>query len=94
MGAAGVTARSMVRVALVIFVVLMVQQTVMVALRVGGAHPDLLWLLPITRRAARRARDGGHRRVLGRAGLRPGAPDAVRAVGPGGMPAGLRHRVR
>ncbi|HXY28040.1 MAG TPA: rod shape-determining protein MreD, partial [Acidimicrobiales bacterium] len=27
---------------------LMVQQTVMVALRVGGAHPDLLWLLPIT----------------------------------------------
>ena len=38
----------MVRVALVIFIVLMVQQTVMVALRVGGAHPDLLWLLPIT----------------------------------------------
>ena len=33
---------------LVIFVVLMVQQTVMVALRIGGAHPDLLWLLPIT----------------------------------------------
>jgi len=32
----------------VIFVVLLVQQTVMVALRVGGAHPDLLWLLPIT----------------------------------------------
>jgi rod shape-determining protein MreD len=42
------TARSLVRVAFVIFVVLMVQQTVMVALRVGGAHPDLLWLLPIT----------------------------------------------
>jgi rod shape-determining protein MreD len=38
----------MVRVALVIFVVLMVQQTVMLALRIGGAHPDLLWLLPIT----------------------------------------------
>jgi rod shape-determining protein MreD len=38
----------MVRVALVIFIVLMVQQTVMVALRIGGAHPDLLWLLPIT----------------------------------------------
>src|SRR6202011_2332003 len=47
-GAADVTARSLVRVALVIFAVLMVQQTVMVALRVGGAHPDLLWLLPIT----------------------------------------------
>ena len=42
------TARSMVRVAFVIFIVLMVQQTVMVALRVGGAHPDLIWLLPIT----------------------------------------------
>ncbi len=42
------TARSMLRVALVIFVVLMVQQTVMVSLRIRGAHPDLLWLLPIT----------------------------------------------
>jgi rod shape-determining protein MreD len=42
------TARSLVRVAFVIFVLVMVQQTVMVALRVGGAHPDLLWLLPIT----------------------------------------------
>jgi len=42
------TARSMVRVALVIFIVLMVQQTVMVALRVRGAHPDLVWLLPIS----------------------------------------------
>ena len=38
----------MVRVALVIFIALMVQQTVILALRVGGAHPDLLWLLPIT----------------------------------------------
>ena len=42
------TARSVVRLALVIILVLMVQQTVMLALRVGGAHPDLLWLLPIT----------------------------------------------
>ena len=41
-------ARSMVRVAFVIFVVLMVQSTIMLSLRVGGAHPDLLWLLPIT----------------------------------------------
>ena len=47
-GALDVTGRSMLRVALVIFIVLMVQQTVMVALRIGGAHPDLLWLLPIT----------------------------------------------
>ena len=38
----------MVRVALVIFIVLMVQSTIMLSLRVGGAHPDLLWLLPIT----------------------------------------------
>jgi rod shape-determining protein MreD len=43
-----VSARSILRVALVIFIVLMVQQTVMIALRIGGAHPDLLWLLPIT----------------------------------------------
>ena len=42
------TARAMVRVALVIFILVMFQQTVMVALRIGGAHPDLLWLLPIT----------------------------------------------
>jgi rod shape-determining protein MreD len=42
------TARSMVRVAFVIFIVLMVQSTIMLSLRVGGAHPDLLWLLPIT----------------------------------------------
>src|ERR1700684_1460887 len=48
MGAEPVTGRAMLRVALVILVVLMVQQTVMVALRVGGAHPDLLWLLPIS----------------------------------------------
>jgi rod shape-determining protein MreD len=38
----------MVRIAFVIFIVLMVQSTVMLSLRVGGAHPDLLWLLPIT----------------------------------------------
>jgi rod shape-determining protein MreD len=42
------SARSVLRLALVIFVVLMVQQTVMVALRIDGAHPDLLWLIPIT----------------------------------------------
>jgi len=42
------TGRSMLRVALAIFIVLMVQQTLIVALRIGGVHPDLLWLLPIT----------------------------------------------
>ena len=49
----------MVRVALVIFVVLMVQQTIMVALRVGGVHPDLLWLLPITAALADGPETGG-----------------------------------
>jgi rod shape-determining protein MreD len=38
----------MVRVAFVIFVVLMVQSTIVLSVRVGGIHPDLLWLLPIT----------------------------------------------
>jgi rod shape-determining protein MreD len=48
MGATGMTVRSMARVALVILVVLMVQQTLIVGLRLGGAHADLLWLLPIS----------------------------------------------
>jgi rod shape-determining protein MreD len=54
-----VTARAVVRVAFVIFLVLMVQQTVMVALRVGGVHPDLLWLLPITAALADGPETGG-----------------------------------
>ena len=53
------TARSIVRVALVIFVVLMVQQTMMVALRIKGVHPDLLWLLPITAALADGPETGG-----------------------------------
>lgn len=53
------TARSVVRVTLVIFVVLMVQQTMMVALRIGGVHPDLLWLLPITAALADGPETGG-----------------------------------
>ena len=53
------TARSVLRVALVIFVVLMVQQTMMVALRIGGVHPDLLWLLPITAALADGPETGG-----------------------------------
>jgi rod shape-determining protein MreD len=48
MGAADVSGRAMLRVAFVIFVVLMFQQVLMVPLRIAGAHPDLLWLLPIT----------------------------------------------
>ncbi len=42
------SARSVVRVAFVIFVVLMVQSTALDAFRLGGVHPDVLWLLPIT----------------------------------------------
>ncbi len=53
------TARSILRVAFVIFVVLMFQQTVMVALRIGGVHPDLLWLLPITAALADGPETGG-----------------------------------
>ena len=53
------TVRSIFRVALVIFVVLMVQQTMMVALRIGGVHPDLLWLLPITAALADGPETGG-----------------------------------
>jgi rod shape-determining protein MreD len=59
MGAQHVTARSVLRVALVIFLVLMVQQTMIVALRVGGVHPDLLWLLPITAALADGPETGG-----------------------------------
>jgi rod shape-determining protein MreD len=47
-GARAVTARTIVRLPLVIFLVLMVQSTIVITLRFGGAHPDLLWLLPIT----------------------------------------------
>jgi rod shape-determining protein MreD len=53
------TARSVLRLALVIFVVLMVQQTMMVAVRIGGVHPDLLWLLPITAALADGPETGG-----------------------------------
>jgi rod shape-determining protein MreD len=43
-----VSGRAALRLALVVFVVLMVQQTVVLDVRIGGVHPDLLWLLPIT----------------------------------------------
>jgi rod shape-determining protein MreD len=42
------TGRTALRWLLVVFVVLMVQSTVMLSIRIGGVHPDLLWLLPIT----------------------------------------------
>ncbi len=42
------SSRSVVRIAFVVFVALMVQSAVLVGVRVGVVHPDLLWLLPIT----------------------------------------------
>ncbi len=42
------SSRTIVRVAFVTFVALMAQSTVVDAVRVGGVHADLLWLLPIT----------------------------------------------
>jgi rod shape-determining protein MreD len=42
------SARSVLRVALVALLLLLVQSTVILSIRIGGVHPDLLWLLPIT----------------------------------------------
>ena len=42
------SARAALRVALVALLVLLLQTTVVLSVRVGGMHPDLLWLLPIT----------------------------------------------
>jgi rod shape-determining protein MreD len=43
-----VSMRSVVRVALVALLLLLVQSTVILSIRIGGIHPDLVWLLPIT----------------------------------------------
>jgi rod shape-determining protein MreD len=43
-----VSVRVILRLALVIFALLIVQSTVLVSIRVAGVHPDALWLLPIT----------------------------------------------
>jgi rod shape-determining protein MreD len=43
-----VSGRSVIRLAFVIFVVLMVQSTALDAFHIAGVHPDVLWLLPIT----------------------------------------------
>jgi rod shape-determining protein MreD len=42
------SARAAVRVAFIVFVALTAQSTVVDALRLGGTHPDIIWLLPIT----------------------------------------------
>jgi rod shape-determining protein MreD len=43
-----VSPRTVARIAFVAFVALMAQSTAIDAFRIGGVHPDVLWLLPIT----------------------------------------------
>jgi len=40
--------RATIRVALVALLLLLAQSTVILNIRIGGTHPDILWLLPIT----------------------------------------------
>jgi rod shape-determining protein MreD len=40
--------RAAIRIALVTLLLLLVQSTVILSIRIGGTHPDILWLLPIT----------------------------------------------
>ncbi len=48
MGAERVTRRDAARLTLVVFGFVVVQQTVMLDIRIGGVHPDVMVLLPIT----------------------------------------------
>jgi rod shape-determining protein MreD len=43
-----VTGRATLRVALVTLLLLLIQSTVILSIRIGNTHPDTLWLLPIT----------------------------------------------
>jgi len=43
-----VTPRVVFRLALITFALLILQSTLILSIRIGGVHPDLLWLLPIT----------------------------------------------
>jgi rod shape-determining protein MreD len=43
-----VSARATLRLALVALLLLLLQSTVILSVRVGGVHPDIVWLLPIT----------------------------------------------
>jgi len=43
-----VSPRTVVRVAFVAFLALMAQSTAIDAFRIGGVHPEIFWLLPIT----------------------------------------------
>ena len=40
--------RIVLRVGLVVLLLLLVQSTVILSIDLGGMHPDILWLLPIT----------------------------------------------
>ena len=40
--------RTTLRAALVTLLLLLIQSTVILSIRIGGSHPDILWLLPIT----------------------------------------------
>ena len=42
------SARATLRVALVALLLLLLQSTVILSIRFGGMHPDIVWLLPIT----------------------------------------------
>jgi rod shape-determining protein MreD len=43
-----VSGRALLRLALVTLVLLVIQSTLMLSIRIHGVHPDLLWLVPIT----------------------------------------------
>jgi rod shape-determining protein MreD len=43
-----VSGRVILRLALITFVLLIAQSTIVLSVRIDGVHPDLLWLLPIT----------------------------------------------
>lgn len=42
------SAQSVLRTTIIVFVVYVAQSTVVLSIRIGGVHPDMLWLLPVT----------------------------------------------
>ena len=47
MGAERLTRGELARISLVVFLFVVVQETVMLDIRIGGVHPDIMVLLPI-----------------------------------------------
>ncbi len=91
LGAGGVSGRATLRVALVTLLLLLVQSTVMLSIRIGGTHPDILWLLPITAAiltGPNRAPSSGS----GRAWPSTWCFPPLRPGRPGGLPARLCRR--